>query len=474
MTTTEIARLNSPETEQAYLGCILIDGDVLTHTPLMPDDFMTVRNRWIYEAADAIRRRGDPVDYLTVTTELERAGHLAEAGGPAYLMTLINATPSSLNAPAYAEILREKRRRRQLVTIAQRIAQAAYDESQPADTGLGGFISDLASASSMPGGARPISEVLSRLYDEVEARMSDPRDVWGIPTGFRKFDLLTGGMQQGEVMIVAGLPGAGKSILGNDLAAGMAGNEPGAIYSMEMRDLSVMRRLVSGRSGIPTRSLKTGRIREEDFASFVHAIEHFSRLPVHISDSQGWTTTSLRADLARLKAQHGIKWVLLDYMYLLKDGEGKDENTRTLMQSEGLKRIASELDLAVLAIHSLNKSGMGGMGSRGKGEFNADDAGMGSLEDLRGSAQVVYNADLVCFLTKYNVNLFSKPEDKIAAQYQDHARVLWFAKGRELENPKQCVILIQRAGFPKFAEHEPETRRSTLPRPRDVNVPEAA
>lgn len=464
--TETIARLNSPEAEQAYLGCILIDGSVLTHTPAIPDDFQTNRNRWIYEAADAVKRRGDPVDLLTVTAELERNNRLGEAGGPAYLMSLLNATPSSLNAAAYAGIMSDKRRRRELVTIAQRIVQSAYDETKPVDTDLPSFITDLASSASNPGGAKPIAMALSALYDEVSARMADPRDIWGIPTGFSKLDLLNGGMQQGEVVLVAGLPGAGKSILCNDLAAGMARHAPGAIYSMEMKSTAVLRRLISGRSGLTTRALKTGRINDEDMDAFVRAIEYFTSLPVFISDAQGWTTTSLRADLARLKAERGIKWVLIDYMYLLKDGEGKDENTRTIMASEGLKRIASELDLAVLVVHSLNKTGMGAFGK------NSDDVeGMGSMENLRGSAQVGYNVDTACYLTGYNQDLFSKPEEKIAPAYRQNARVLWFAKGRELEKPKQYIILIMKPGFPKFSEYAPEPARSNLPRPREANMP---
>lgn len=444
-------QLHSPSIERALLGSLLIDSDVMKSLDITADDFHIERHRWIFEAIDTLLRRHEAVDSMTVCAELDKRKRLAEVGGPAFVIGLYTSTPTSYNAPSYAGILREKTRRRRLLQLANQIAKAATDENLNIDATIPSFVNSLVCASSVAQGARPISEAMSELYDEVEARMKNLRDIWGIPTGFPTFDFTTGGLQKGEVMVLAGMPGVGKSILGNDLAAGMGKCAPGVIYSMEMKRKQVARRLVSGRAEIPTRDLKTGRVREDQAPLFTAAIEYFSSLPIHISDSQGWTTTSLRADMARLKAQFGIEWFLLDYLYLLKDGEGRDENERTMMASQGLKHTAMELDLAGIVIHSLNKSGMG---SSRNAQVGADGLPNG-LDDLRGSGQVAYDADLACFLTRYNPEVFPESE-RIPARFKDNARVLWFGKGRELENPRQYVTLIQKPGFPAFGEYAPE------------------
>jgi replicative DNA helicase len=445
-------QLFSQETERALLGCILIDSDALIELDVTPDDFYVIKHRWIFEAISTLSRQREAVDFLTVTQELEKRKQLEDAGGITFVMSLINSTPSSLNAKTYAKILRDKTRRRNLVKVASQIAKVAYDETSSVDENIPQFVNGLVCASAVNQGAQPLATAMSELYDEVQYRIEHPADIWGIPTRFPTFDKTTGGLQKGELFLLAGTPGVGKSILGMDMAAGMALSAPGVIYSMEMRRKQVARRLVSGRAEIPTNRLKSGKIESGEADKFTAAIDYFSNLPVHIADSSGWTTTSLRADLARLKALYGIEWFLLDYLFLLNDG-GKDEVERTQAASKGLKQTVMELDLAGLAIHSLNKAGMGATRA---GSVGGDGLPNG-LDDMRGSGQVAYDADLACFLTKYNPDVF-QPSERIDPKYKDFARVLWFGKGRELENPRQYVMLIQKQGFPKFGEYTPEEK----------------
>jgi replicative DNA helicase len=450
-------QLFSQETERALLGCILIDSECLIELDVTPDDFYVVKHRWVFEAASALARRHEAVDFLTISQELEKRKQIEEVGGMAFVMSLINSTPSSLSAKTYAKLLRDKARRRNLVKVAGEIAKAAYDETSSIDESIPAFVNGLVSTSAVNKGAQPLALAMSELYDEVQERIAHPADIWGIPTRLPTFDKTTGGLQRGELFLLAGTPGVGKSILGMDMAAGMALSAPGAIYSMEMRRKQVARRLVSGQAFIPTHRLKSGRFEDGENDRFTKAIDYFSTLPVHIADSSGWTTTSLRADLARLKALYGIEWFLLDYLFLLNDG-GKDEVERTQNASKGLKQTVMELDLAGIAIHSLNKAGMGATRNGGLG----GDGLPNGLDDMRGSGQVAYDADLACFLTKYNPEVFAQA-DRIPAKYNDIARVLWFGKGRELENPRQYVTLVQKQGFPKFGEYIPEQNQGGRP-----------
>jgi replicative DNA helicase len=309
------------------------------------------------------------------------------------------------------------------------------------------FIKALADTGEIRGGAIPFRDVLSNLYDEVSERAESPLDIWGIRTGFPKFDKLTGGLQPGELFILSGEPGVGKSMLAMQMAAQMAKGQPGVIYSIEMKSISVARRLVSGKSSIPTRDLKTGKVREEDWPIFTHVFEELSDLPIHISDCARMNILSLRKDISRLVATQGIRWFVLDYLYLLD--EGPNEIERTQRASSGLKTICREFDLSGTAIHSMNKAGIASVGQ------GSDDAP--TQDKLRGSGQSIYDADLIAFLTKYNPK--SDPGlIKVLPKDQENVRMLWFGKGRELEDNDKMIKFVKRPNLPAFEEYSPEVR----------------
>jgi replicative DNA helicase len=177
----------------------------------------------------------------------------------------------------------------------------------------------------------------------------------------------------------------------------------------------------------------------QNWDGFTQAMEHFSQLPIYISDSSAWNTSSLRGDLSRLKALYGIRWFVLDYLYLMTDNSGADEIERTAQISKGLKRAAMELDLAGVAVHSMNKGGMSS--DRPK------------KESLRGSGQVVYDADLITFLTPYSEQVGEIDGEWIKPADRENMRVLWFDKGRELEDSRKFIKYVKLPGYPFFAEH---------------------
>ena len=422
---------NSREAEEALIGSVLLNPEILPGLDIESQDFYDKKHRVIWQVLNELEQ----IDYVTVSERLKAKKKLAEIGGLDYLTRLINTTATSYHAGEYAKSVRDYARRRGLLKLANEIAKVAYDNDKSIDVVTPEFIQKLADTSRIKYGAEHIKKFMSELWDDVEKKSTNPQDIWGIPTGFPAFDRVTGGLQEGELMLLSGEPGVGKSIFAMQLAAQMGESAPGVIYSLEMGSAQVARRLVSGQAKVPTRNLKSGRLQDNDWTNITQAIEKLSDLPIYMSDSIGWTTTSLRADLARLKAQAGVKWFVLDYLYLLNDGQGMDEIARTQMAATGLKRLTKEIGPAGVAIHSMNKSGMG----ISEAPTNAS---------LRGSGQVVYDADLIIYLTKY------KQMDDImySADEQERMRTLWFGKGRELEDPRKYINLEKTDHFPTFKE----------------------
>lgn len=412
--------LFSKQAEESLLGSVIIDPGMFVTLDVLPEHFYVHRHRFVWEAVAYLTRRGVSVDFVTLTEELERRGKLSECGGGAWLAGLVSVTPTSLNAGDYATAVKDYARRRQWRDLANRIAKLAYDRDASLELEAGDIIDDLLAAVQGDGAAEPIRKYAEQVWAEAFERRQNPNDIFGIQTGFVDFDQITGGLQPSEVLIVSGKPGVGKSIFAAQAAFQIAEHGvPVAIYSMEMRGSAMVRRRTSHVSSVPVRAIKSGRQDESQWQSFERSVYAIADLPIHMSDSVAWTTSSLRADLARLKAQHGIKVFILDYAYLLRDGEGMSENDKTGLISRNLKAICRHLDIAGIVIHSLRKT----------------DKSVPGGEDLRGSNQQHYDTDLLL----------------LAIEGEMPGTVTFvFGKGRELENPKQSFDLIKLPGFPAF------------------------
>lgn len=431
----------SRESEQAVLGSAIIAPNLITELAITADDFYLDRHTIIWGAIDQITQSGGTPDYVALCAQLDKSGKLKDVGGDAYITQLVSGDFSTHNAQYHADVIREKARRRKVLDVVDALAKAAFDETVNLDQALPTYVNRLIDSSNVKGGAVPFSHFLTDLFSKTELRHKNPSETWGIPTGFPTFDRITGGVQPGELWLLSGKPGVGKSMFAMQMAAQMAKHAPGVIYSMEMSGLAVGRRLVSGLASINTRAIKTGNLSDADWAAFVDIIDRLSRLDIFVSDQPNWTTTLIRADLARLKARHGVKWFVLDYLYLLNDGVGADEIERTALASKGLKRLCREMDMAGIVVHSMNKSGM-------------DSEVVPEQGQLRGSGQVVYDADLVTFLTPYTDKVKSLDPDgyKIAAPDMENIRCMWFGKGRELEDARKLIRFVKSPNFPVFAE----------------------
>lgn len=423
----EIKLPQSPESERALLGALIINPEAIRTLRLDAGDIYIVRNRWIYEAIYHIAKTGGNVDYMTIADELRKSGRIGEIGGEAYLTELIISTPNSLHIEDYAKIIRDRAQRRKVILSAQELVKTVFDLKSDLSEAIAKAASEIVASSDITDGARLMSDVLGELWDEIELASHDPRDIFGIPTGMSGFDRITSGLQRKEVFMLSGEPGVGKSFLAFQLGIGAAEGSngipgtPGAVFELEMSALATVRRAVSVRSRVGSRTLRSGRLEGDDWTRLTGAVEHMSKLPVYISDNTNWTTTGLRAECARLKS-HGIGWVIIDYLALLKDLPGGDEVERSAVVSDRVHDIAKDLDLAIVAIHDMTKAGMTGQ--------------VGGQAGLSGSRRVSYNADMTAFLrTTENKDLFN----------------LEWAKFRE-DSADRVLPLRRVPGFPAYAE----------------------
>ena len=423
--------LYNPAAEEAVLGAVLINPIEFTTLKLKAGDFFIERHNFIWQAYSRLYSAGTAIDYVTLIDELDRAGQLKTVGGEAFIASLINKTPTSLNASHYAESVKDYRKRRAWRDTAGDIARLAFDKDSNLSVESGNVIDSLLNAVRVDGAAVHISEYVARVLDQAIERAANPGQIWGLETGFKDFDEITGGLQLGEILDISGIPGIGKSILAMQAGFQMAAlAHPGVIYSLEMMGEAVVRRRVSHDAKVQTRVIKSGYMDGAQMAAFVNAIGQYDDLPLYMSDAADITTTTLRADLTRLKLQYGIKWFVVDYAFLLQDGAGLDDWERTGLISSRLKIIARALGLAGIVIHSMTKEGMNALIPEG--------------QHIRGSGQIFYDTDLLLFLVESDTPNIVK---------------CIFGKGRELEKPKDYFDLVRLPGFPALANAAPKEER---------------
>lgn len=419
----------SDEAERALLGGLLIDPEALRGLNITAEDIYIERHRFIFETMQALAARHANVDYVTVSDALKTSGKLKEIGGAAFLTELVTDTPNSQHVDDYAAIIRDRARRRKVILETQKLTQAAFDLDANLDEAVAQAASRIVTGAGGSVQSRPISAAMSALYDDIEAASQNPRDIFGIPTGLQGFDKITRGLQRKEVFMLSGEPGVGKSFFGFQLACGAASGSngidgtPGAVFEMEMSEVATVRRALAAHSKIESYKMRSGKLTAEEWETLTSGVETMGELPIWISDYTGWTTVSLRAELARLKT-HGIGWALIDYLPLLKD-DGKDENETMARISSRVHDIAKDLDLSIIAIMDMSKAGIKG-----------DTKGQAGLA---GTRKLMYDADQIAFLRAKDETLVN----------------LEWGKYRE-DSPSRVLPLCRVPGFPAYAEiHKP-------------------
>ena len=359
---------HSIEAEQALLGGLLLDAvawdniaDVVTR-----DDFYRPDHQLIFEGIANLVGEGKPCDVVTVSQELERTGKLEGAGGLAYLSSVARDTPSAANVRAYADIVRERSLLRQLIRAGTDIAAAVFrNEGETARELVDRAeqrVFEIAEGSfRRREGAVSVRTLLPAVIDQIDEWHNNPDKLRGLPTGFTDFDKLTGGLRPGDLVIVAGRPSMGKTTLAVNMAE-YAAVHPGtrasvAIFSMEMPSEQVITRMLSSIGGVPLNSLRSGKISDEDWVRITSATSQLSEAKIFVDESPALNPTELRARARRVKREHGLNLVVVDYLQLMQvPGTKENRATEIAEISRGLKALAKELQVPVIALSQLNRA----------------------------------------------------------------------------------------------------------------------
>jgi replicative DNA helicase len=371
---SSVALLDAPspphsiEAEQAVLGGLLLDpvawdqvADMVT-----ADDFYRPDHRLIFTAIGELAGEGKPCDVVTVSQHLERTGKLEGAGGLAYLSSVARDTPTAANVRAYAEVVRERSLLRQLIRAGTDIAAAVFNNDGETARALVDRaeqrVFEIAEGSFRKrDGAVAVRTLLPGVIDQIDEWHNNPDKLRGLPTGFTDFDKLTGGLRPGDLVIVAGRPSMGKTTLAVNIAEYAAVN-PGtrasvAIFSMEMPSEQLITRMLSSIGGVPLNSLRSGKISDDDWVRITGATSQLSEAKIFIDEAPALNPTELRARARRVKREHGLGLIVVDYLQLMQvPGTQENRATEIAEISRGLKALAKELAVPVIALSQLNRA----------------------------------------------------------------------------------------------------------------------
>ena len=359
---------HSVEAEQAVLGGLLLDTAAWDNVAdaVTQQDFYRPDHRLIFGAIAELAAEGKPCDVVTVSQHLERTGQLEAAGGLAYLSAIARDTPSAANARAYAEIVRERSLLRQLIRAGTDIASAVFNNDGESARDLVDRaeqrIFEIAEGSfRRREGAVAVRSLLPAVIDQIDEWHNNPDKLRGLPTGFTDFDRLTGGLRPGDLVIIAGRPSMGKTTLAVNMAE-YAAVHPGtrasvAIFSMEMPSEQVITRMLASIGGVPLNSLRSGKISDEDWVRITSATSQLSEAKIFVDETPALNPTELRARARRVKREHGLSLIVVDYLQLMQvPGTQENRATEIAEISRSLKALAKELQVPVIALSQLNRA----------------------------------------------------------------------------------------------------------------------
>ena len=381
------------EAEQGVLGSMLLDRDAIAVAleGLRAEDFYRDAHRAIFRAMAELFERGEPVDLITVTNRLAGAGALETVGGATYLAALPNVVPTSQNAEFYTGIVAEKAMLRALIGAGSRITALGYDGADEPQ-----MLLDEAEQLVFAIGQRRqrndvalIRDVLRAAFEKIDQRRLQRSQVTGLATGFADLDLLTSGLQPQDMVIVAARPAMGKTTFAGGLAlhAALVERVPVVVFSLETSREQIVQRLLCARAEVDGTKLRTGYLGDDDWRKLARVMGAMSEAPIFIDDSPALTVMEMRAKARKLKAEHGLGLVVVDYIQLVQSYRRAENRTQELSEiARGIKSLAKELDVPVVAVSQLSRA-VETMGSRRP-----------MLSHLRESGELEAVADLVLFL----------------------------------------------------------------------------
>ena len=382
------------EAEQAVLGAMLIKKEAIAEVQeiLQPDDFYREAHRIVYEAMVQLQNNDEAVDLVTLTEQLRKSEQLDKIGGLAFITQLANAVPTAANVVYHAKIVKEKAELRSLINAATAIASAAYEDN----TDVENIMDDaekkiLAVANRQNGGAfESMKSIVMRTFERINVLYESKGGLTGISSGFKDLDKLTAGLQKSDLILVAARPSMGKTAFTLNIAS-YVGTHGGkvAFFSLEMSKEQLMQRMLCAEGGIDATKLRTGQLNTQEWNKLVHVADTLSRAPIYIDDTAGITVMELRSKARRLKAEHGLDLIIIDYLQLMQGRPSKNGDNRQQEISEisrSLKALARELDVPVIALSQLSRS------------VESRQIKKPMLSDLRESGSLEQDADIVMFL----------------------------------------------------------------------------
>ena len=333
----------------------------------------------------------NPIDIVTVAGKLKEEKLLKNIGGKAFLSKLANEVPTSANVESYGRMIKGLSAKRELISAAGRISQKAFDESMPVEQLLDMAEQEVYALSQrhMKSVPSSLKEVLTASFDRLDELQKRGSGLRGLPTGFRQLDSMLAGMQDSNLLILAARPGLGKTAFCLNIARHVAVEEklPTCIFSLEMSKEELVDRLLVRQGLIDAWKLKTGQLSDDDFTSLSEAMGVLAEAPLYIDDTPGMSVTELRTKARRLQSDKGIKFIIVDYLQLMR-GQSRENRVQEVSEiSQGLKNLARELKIPILAAAQLNRQ----METRG---------GKPRLSDLRESGSIEQDSDVVMFLSR--------------------------------------------------------------------------
>lgn len=385
----------NPEAEASLLGAILIDSDALVKIAdiISSDDFFEARHKHIYGAVVALYEKRSPIDVLTLADELKNNGFLDMVGGPSYLTELTNFVPTAAHVEQYADIVAQKALRRRLIKASQQMTTLGFDESKALRELIEEAETTLFEVSNQHVKQSVVSleKILEESFDRLDDLHKDKNKLRGVPTGFKDMDNILAGLQRSDLFILAARPSMGKTALALNLAHNVAvSGHSVLVFSLEMSKEQLVDRLLAMESGVDAWALRTGNLTDSDFEKIGQAMGTLSEAKMFIDDTPGITVSDLRTKARREAHRQPLGLIIVDYLQLMSGGSkfgGSDNRVQEISEiSRGLKGIARELNVPLIALSQLSRS------------VESRSPQIPQLADLRESGSIEQDADVVAFI----------------------------------------------------------------------------
>jgi replicative DNA helicase len=396
------------EAEASLLGAILIDSDALVKIAdvIVVSDFFDTRHQRIYEAITQLYEKRSPIDVLTLADQLKGNGFLEMIGGPAYLTELTNFVPTAAHVEQYAEIVAQKAVRRRLIKTSKELTELGYDESKAIKELIEEAEANLFEVSQqhVKQSVSSIEAILTGSFERLDELHKDKGKIRGIPTGFRDMDDILAGLQRSDLFILAARPAMGKTAFSLSLAHNVAvqAKEPVLIFSLEMSKEQLVDRLLAMESGVDAWALRTGNLTDTDFEKLGQAMGTLSEAKLLFDDTPGLTVSDLRTKARRESHKQQLGLIIVDYLQLMSGGNkfsSGDNRVNEISEiSRGLKGIARELNVPIIALSQLSRS------------VESRKPQIPQLADLRESGSIEQDADVVAFI--YREDYYNPESDR--------------------------------------------------------------